>query len=138
MFTGCSIPVVHLLWEQVDWVQFPAPRLAKYSESRLASHSEAARQECMFTVYILKSDSYPRTYTGYSDNFNRRFSQHNKGQVIATVAFRPWSILYTELHETKKVAKQRELYWKSGAGRKNISRILVGLLPSFKKTLRAD
>ena len=24
--TGCSIPVVRLLWEQVDWVRFPAAR----------------------------------------------------------------------------------------------------------------
>ena len=24
--TGRSIPVVHLLWEQTDWVQFPAAR----------------------------------------------------------------------------------------------------------------
>ena len=24
--TGCSIPVVRLLWEQIDWVRFPAAR----------------------------------------------------------------------------------------------------------------
>ena len=24
--SGCRIPVVRLLWEQVDWVQFPAAR----------------------------------------------------------------------------------------------------------------
>ena len=24
--TGCSIPVVHVLWEHVDWVRFPAAR----------------------------------------------------------------------------------------------------------------
>jgi hypothetical protein len=27
--TGCRIPVVRLLWEQIDWVQFPAPRPRK-------------------------------------------------------------------------------------------------------------
>ena len=26
LISGCRIPVVRLLWEQVDWVQFPAPR----------------------------------------------------------------------------------------------------------------
>ena len=25
--TGCRIPVVRVLWEHADWVQFPAPRL---------------------------------------------------------------------------------------------------------------
>src|ERR1035437_1372627 len=24
--SGCSIPVVRLLWEQIDWVRFPAAR----------------------------------------------------------------------------------------------------------------
>ena len=30
--SGCRIPVVRLLWEQVDWVQFPAarPRVKEY------------------------------------------------------------------------------------------------------------
>ncbi len=26
VISGRSIPVVHLLWEQTDWVRFPAPR----------------------------------------------------------------------------------------------------------------
>ncbi len=26
LLSGCRIPVVRLLWEQVDWVQFPAAR----------------------------------------------------------------------------------------------------------------
>lgn len=26
IISGCSIPVVRLFWEQIDWVRFPAPR----------------------------------------------------------------------------------------------------------------
>ena len=37
--TGCRIPVVRMLWEHVDWVQFPAPRpivlLIKYMSKSL-------------------------------------------------------------------------------------------------------
>ncbi len=85
-----------------------------------------------FTLYILCSKKFPRTYVGYTDNLERRVSEHNSGKVVATKSYRPWVILYTENVKSKKDAKNRERYWKTGAGRRNIKRILDGFPPKFK------
>ena len=43
--SGCRIPVVRLLWEQVDWVQFPAarPRTIRFAQVHGAAINMAKR-----------------------------------------------------------------------------------------------
>jgi len=74
----------------------------------------------MYQVYILKSLSDLKTYTGYAKDAQIRLKEHNSGKVNATKNRRPLVILYIENVETLRYAKQRELYWKSGAGRRKL------------------
>ena len=74
----------------------------------------------MFTVYVLQSLKDNRTYVGYTNNFKRRLNQHNLGHSKSTRYRSPFKVLFTEEFENIKTAKKRELWWKSGAGRKKL------------------
>ncbi len=50
-----------------------------------------------FKVYILKSLNFNRYYVGYSADAEKRLSEHNKGKVRSTKAYKPWKIIYFEL-----------------------------------------
>ncbi|MBI5153076.1 MAG: GIY-YIG nuclease family protein [Parcubacteria group bacterium] len=76
----------------------------------------------MYTVYILLSLKDKRTYTGHTKNFSNRLLAHNKGRVTATKHRLPFEVLYTEKHENLYAAKKRELYWKSGGGRRRLQK----------------
>ena len=77
----------------------------------------------MLTVYMLLSLKDHRTYTGHCFDINQRLAQHNSGQVAATKRRRPLEVFYTEYVATLAEAKKRELYWKSGAGRRKLGKI---------------
>lgn len=74
----------------------------------------------MGIVYILLSLKDHRTYTGSTDNIERRLTQHNSGQVKSTKDRLPLKLLFTESFETIKEARKREQWWKSGAGRRKL------------------
>jgi len=74
----------------------------------------------MYFIYILQSLKDIRTYVGYSKDVNNRLIQHNSGQVPATKNRRPLKLIFTESFTTEQEAKRRELYWKSGAGRRKM------------------
>lgn len=74
----------------------------------------------MYTVYILQSEKDRRTYIGYTKDFGNRLKLHNSGQVNATKHRFPFTILFTEEFQNEQEAKKRELYWKSGAGRRKL------------------
>ncbi len=71
----------------------------------------------MYTVYVLYSDKFNRTYTGFTNNLERRVKEHNSGQSRSTKAFMPWRIVHKEVYETRQEAREREKYLKSGIGR---------------------
>ena len=71
-------------------------------------------------VYILLSLKDQKTYTGSTDNLDRRLKQHNSGQVKSTNDRLPMKLLFTETFETLSEARKRELWWKSGAGRRKL------------------
>jgi len=91
-----------------------------------------------FTLYVLYSLKVPRTYVGYTANLDERLNYHNGGRVRATKFCTPWRVIYTEDGLSKEEAKRRELYWKSGAGRRNLNRILRGFPPNFRKVRRGS
>jgi putative endonuclease len=78
-----------------------------------------------FVVYILFSEKYNTTYTGYTSDLISRFKSHNelatKGH---TIKFRPWIVLHVEFYADKKSAMTREKYLKSGVGRNFIKMML--------------
>ena len=79
----------------------------------------------MFTVYVLYSAKYKKTYVGYSSNLEERLKSHNElGKKGWTIKYRPWSILYTEQFAEKKDALLREKELKTGKGRDFIKTLL--------------
>jgi putative endonuclease len=87
----------------------------------------------MFTVYVLLNRVAPRTYVGFTKDLSNRFLEHNSGKVEATKPFRPWVVIYTESVSDIAEAKHRERYWKSGAGRRNLRKLMEGSRPTFRK-----
>lgn len=80
----------------------------------------AARLPMMYFIYALQSLKDQRTYVGHTNDVERRLIQHNSGHVRSTKHRIPFKLLFTEEFETSTEAKKRELYWKSGAGRRKL------------------
>ena len=75
----------------------------------------------MYQVYALYSPSFEKIYIGYTSNLAERMISHNhlstKGY---TIRYRPWKVVYTESHKSKKEAMVREKQLKSAKGREFI------------------
>jgi len=76
-----------------------------------------------YKVYILFSDLHKKTYVGFSEDSERRLQEHNSGKVASTEKYKPWRIVYEEEIDNYSQARRRELYYKSGAGRRKIKSI---------------
>ncbi len=81
----------------------------------------------MYYVYILKSLSSGKFYTGVTKNIEKRLLNHNKGGTRSTKPFKPWKIVYTEKFVDKKQAYKREYYLKSPNGYLEKKSILLKL-----------
>ena len=84
----------------------------------------------MLVVYILQSLKDKRTYVGFSSNVEKRLDEHNQGNVNATKYRRPFKILFTEKIKDIQEAKKRELYWKSGVGRRKLKHFFENGFPN--------
>jgi putative endonuclease len=71
-----------------------------------------------YFAYILKSQSHGNYYYGSCENLEKRFKEHNSGQVKYTKGRRPWVIHYFEIFETRSEAQKREYFFKSIDGYK--------------------
>ncbi len=67
----------------------------------------------MYVVYILKSETHNRYYTGHTVDLENRIKRHNNGYVRSTKFYRPWSVVYTENFLTKSDAYNREMQIKA-------------------------
>ena len=77
----------------------------------------------MFTVYLLYSRSYAKTYVGFTSDLPGRLLSHNElGHKGWTIKYRPWELVFTEIFETKQAAMSREKWLKSGVGREYIKK----------------
>ncbi len=72
----------------------------------------------MYYIYVLLSINYGTRYIGSTENPIKRVIEHNSGKVKYTKGRRPWRLIYNERYNTRSDARQRELYLKSGQGRK--------------------
>ena len=77
----------------------------------------------MFYTYILLSLKDNKTYVGYTNNLVERLKLHNSGRVRSTKHRKPFKLLLSENHNTEQEAKKRELYWKSGGGRRKLKEV---------------
>ncbi|MBC8400727.1 MAG: GIY-YIG nuclease family protein [Candidatus Marinimicrobia bacterium] len=74
-----------------------------------------------FTVYIIISlEGY--TYVGYTNNLNRRLTEHNSGKHGYIKKGSCWKVIYSETCSSRKEARKREKYLKSHAGKERLKR----------------
>ena len=72
----------------------------------------------MHYVYVLSSINFKKSYVGCTDHIERRLTEHNSGKMTYTKRYKPWKLIYTEEFATLAEARKRELYLKTGAGRR--------------------
>jgi len=79
----------------------------------------------MVYVYILQSEIDKNLYIGLTNDLERRFQQHNLGKVTSTKHRIPFRLIYKEQHFSRKDAREREKYFKSGFGREIIKKLIL-------------
>ncbi len=72
----------------------------------------------MYHVYVLWSNKLNKRYIGFTENIDKRLKEHNTGKTHFTKSGTPWTIIYRETYADKYSARKREIFLKSGQGRK--------------------
>ena len=74
----------------------------------------------MAITYIIFSKTRKKFYIGSSreDSFASRLKAHNTGKVRSTKSGRPWIEITTKLFDNYTNARKKEIFLKSGVGRK--------------------
>jgi len=78
----------------------------------------------MYFVYVLRSQSSGKLYTGHCADLAQRLGQHNRGVSRWTRNRGPWRLIYHEKFASRAEAMRREKYFKTGCGREEIQQIL--------------
>ena len=84
----------------------------------------------MFTMYVLRSKTTGRHYTGSTSDLISRLSEHNTDVSTSTKNRGPWELIHREDFHTLSEAVRRERYFKTGKGRDELQRILANSHPS--------
>jgi len=80
--------------------------------------------EDLWIVYVLESEINGKRYSGMTQDIERRLAEHNSGKSRFTSALVPWKLIYKEEINGLENARKREKYFKSGAGRRLISKMV--------------
>lgn len=86
------------------------------------------RDDESWYVYVLRSLKDRETYTGFTNDLRKRFKQHNDGRAIATKGRRPLELIYYEMCKHEDDARSRELFLKSGMGKRYVKNRLKRFL----------
>jgi len=78
----------------------------------------------MFYVYVLFSQRLNKRYVGSSHTVHDSMKEHNTGKSKFTKAGIPWKLIYWESFQSNQEARQREVFLKSGVGRKLLDKIV--------------
>jgi putative endonuclease len=79
-----------------------------------------------YYLYILKSQSADKYYTGISQNPQVRLEYHNTIEKGFTSRYRPWKIMFVKEYSSKEKALLIEKKIKSWKSKKMIEKILSG------------
>ena len=71
-----------------------------------------------YYTYVLKSKKDNKLYTGFTNDLRKRLSQHNSGKSTYTKGRGPFEIIYYEACLLEEKARSRELYLKTGMGKR--------------------
>jgi len=77
-----------------------------------------------YYIYILKSSTTGKLYTGSTQNLEARLKAHNDGLSPYTKGRGPWELMYSEEFPTRSEAMKREKFLKTGKGRDFLKEIL--------------
>jgi len=76
----------------------------------------------LFTVYAIKSTVKNFTYVGFTSNLYKRLFYHNNGYEKSTKPYSPFTLIYSEQVLSRKEAREKEKFLKSGKGREFLNR----------------
>ena len=71
-----------------------------------------------YYTYVLKSKKDWKKYTGSTKDLRKRLKQHNRGLSTYTKGKGPFELIYYEACLSEEQSKSRELYLKSGVGKR--------------------
>jgi putative endonuclease len=71
-----------------------------------------------YYTYILKSKKDGKMYTGFTKDLRKRLLQHNSGKSTHTKGRGPFEVIYYEACLLEEKARSRELYLKTGMGKR--------------------
>ena len=77
-----------------------------------------ARDGKSWYTYVLRSLKDGKLYTGSTNDLQKRFKQHNDGLTFSTKGRRPFELIYYEMCRNEKDTRSRELFLKSGMGKR--------------------
>jgi putative endonuclease len=72
----------------------------------------------MYFTYIIQSKKDDKWYTGATSDLRKRLSQHQRGLVPSTKGRGSFLLIYYEACLSQKDAFRRELYLKTGMGKR--------------------
>jgi len=82
----------------------------------------------MHYTYVLQSKKNGIWYTGSTNDLRKRLKLHNDGKSTYTNKFKPWEVIYYEACKNESDARSRELFLKSGMGKRYLNKRLRGFL----------
>ena len=82
----------------------------------------------MFYVYVLENQLTKRWYTGSTNDLRKRFNQHTANKVYSTKNKGEYKLIYYESSLNEKDTRSREVYLKSGMGKRYLTNRLKRFL----------
>jgi putative endonuclease len=87
----------------------------------------------MIFVYVLQSEMDSGLYIGMTADLGRRFEEHQGGESKSTKGRRPWRLIYYEAYLDSADAGGREVFLKSGGGRRFLDKQLRNHFARFPR-----
>jgi putative endonuclease len=84
-----------------------------------------ASEVIMWYVYAISSQIKKYIYVGLASDLQKRVQQHNKGKEKTTRLYRPFDLKFSEVFSTRKEARKREIYLKSGSGKEFLKSLIL-------------
>jgi putative endonuclease len=80
----------------------------------------------MYYLYVLLNNSKTKTYTGVTDDVNKRLKNHNDGKVKSSRPYSPYKIIHTESFASLSEARKKEKFYKPTTGRRRLRQMFFG------------
>ena len=86
------------------------------------------RAQNSWYTYILRSLKDGKMYTGSTNDLRKRFKEHADGKSRSTRGRTPFELIYYEMCKDESDARVREIYLKTGMGKRYIKNRLKRFL----------